>query len=170
MKVRIFRLMNHRTSSSYFYNPAAIHNAGQRLRGYSGSRNDLPMNGHLISAISPTYRKLGSLLLLLLMLLGFVHDVLPASAHPLPSGRIPAFSGQAIGNSETDHFLIPRADVQIRNLDVPQPHTPYALTIFPKICSGATALRLYASSDATPSLSEFFHGLLPLPHGPPVFS
>lgn len=124
-----------------------------------------------ITSISPSCKKLGSLLLLLFLLFGMgraAGDVQKKFQNPVLSST---FISQEFTQLENPRFLMPRADAQLRSAgDYHFLHLVLALTDTATACRFRANSLLRAIRADHVSLPGDPYGMLPLPHGPPVFS
>ena len=124
-----------------------------------------------VTSISPACKQLYSLLLMFLLFAGMGRALTPAQEQFQNPTVSHLAASQAFVQLESPHFLMPRAEAQIRNVGEYHPlHHPLALTETSTASLSATNVLLLVAGMERPSLPGDPYGMLPLPHGPPFFS
>ena len=124
-----------------------------------------------LTSLSPTCKRLGSLLIMLVLCMGMGRAVAPSQEGPRNLAVSQLSLNQLVAQFESPRFLMPRIDVQIRNAGEYYPLQLFlALAEMPTACRSCTNSLLRATSAPPLSLPGEPYGMLPLPHGPPVLS
>ena len=124
-----------------------------------------------VTSIYPACKQLYSLLLMFLLFAGMGRALTPAQEKFQNPTVSHLAASQAFVQLESPHFLMPRAEAQIRNVGEYHPlHHPLALTETSTASLSATNVLLLVAGMERPSLPGDPYGMLPLPHGPPFFS